>query len=52
MRQGNLCHWKAEAGKYRFGVVDVTTEGNSVRSVLREQNADETLILHRASSVW
>ena len=42
---------RTEAGKYRFGVVDVTTERNSVRFVRPEQNANETLDSHRASSV-
>jgi hypothetical protein len=40
-----------EAGEYRFGVVDVTTAGNSVRSVRPEQNANETLDAHRAWSL-
>jgi hypothetical protein len=40
---------RAEAGEYRFGVVDVTMERNSVRSVRPEQHANETLDALRAS---
>jgi hypothetical protein len=41
----------AEAGKNRFGVVDVTMERNSVRLVRPTSNANDTLTSHRVSSL-
>jgi hypothetical protein len=42
---------EAEAGKYRFGVVDVTMERNSVRFVQPRQSANGTLNSYGASFV-
>ena len=42
---------EVEAGEYRFGVVDVTMVGNSVRFVRPRQSANGTLNSYEASFV-